>query len=72
MPESERTKAASRLVRELTPDTLETKVKAAISAGRSTGLFAKAMLDYSEGNALAAHLKKGQRRSIYPFGVFFG
>ncbi len=52
LPESKRTKAATRLVRELTPDTLESKVNAAISAGRFNGLFAKAMLDYSEGKAL--------------------
>lgn len=52
MPEPERAKAASRIVRELTPDTVESRMGTALSQGRFTHLYAKAMLDYAEGRAL--------------------
>jgi len=52
LPEVERIEAATRLVRELTPDTLEAKVKNAVDAGHFAGLYGQAMLDYAQGRAL--------------------
>ena len=52
LPEQERTKAATQLVRILLPDTLESKIESAVLQGRFNGLFAKALEDYANGKAL--------------------
>lgn len=52
LPTEERTEAATRLVRILLPDTLESKIESAVLQGRFNGLFAKALEDYANGRAL--------------------
>jgi len=52
LPPQIRTKTVTKLVRTLTPDTLEAKVELAILHGEFNSIFAKALNDYANGKAL--------------------